>query len=106
MKQNDTQTNSGENMDDAFKRIDKTQASINKGLQDLKIMSTSERIRFTRTTKTLTKGMTIYYVKLTDEQKQQLENIDKLLFAMANEVTEEETRTLKAPPKDDDDEQP
>jgi hypothetical protein len=45
--------------------------------------------------------MTIYLDKLTDDQRQELERIEKVLFDIAEEVTEEGTRTLKSAGQDE-----
>lgn len=80
-----------------FKRIEASLERTGKTLERTKMIMQGEQIYFTRKMPgAYSRYMTIYLDKLTDEQKQELECIEKVLFDMAEEVTEEGTRTLKS----------
>jgi hypothetical protein len=65
------------------------QAESEKASEHLILMANGERIEYNRRKPDgATLDMTIYYDKLTGDQKQELECIEKAVFEMAYEVTE------------------
>jgi hypothetical protein len=77
---------------------DKTQQSIDEGLRQLKGMQ-GERIFYRRIMdNAVDRCIKVYPGLLSDEQKQQLEAAEELLFDLSNDVVEETTRRIKIPP--------
>jgi hypothetical protein len=72
------------------------QKESEKASERLRLIAESERIEFNRykPNDALHRDMTIYYDKLTDEQKLELERIDKILFDMADKVEERGGRRI------------
>ena len=83
--------------EERFKRIDASLERTGKTIERTKMIMQGEQIYFNhKKPGAYSRYMTIYLDKLTGEQKQELERIEKVLFDMAEEVTEEGTRTLKS----------
>ena len=83
--------------EERFKRIDASLERTGKTIERTKMIMQGEQIYFNhKKLGAYSRHMTIYLDKLTGEQKQELERIEKVLFDMAQEVTEEGTRTLKS----------
>jgi hypothetical protein len=77
---------------------DKTKQSIDASMQELKGMQ-GQRIFYRRIIDNdVDRVIRVYPGLLSDEQKQQLEAAEKILFDLSNDVVEETTRRIKIPP--------